>query len=246
MKQEGYQPRDYRHWVETRDLFRFEISVGETDLAIYARQDLERKARRIVLKYREQLESYISKHPRFQASLEPLSVPAHAPRIVTGMIEAGNRARVGPMAAVAGAMSEMTGTELLAYSPEIIVENGGDIFMKVLNKRTVGIFAGPSPLTGKLGLEIKPDDTPMGICTSSGTVGHSLSYGKADAVIVMSPSTLLADAAATAVGNRVKTAGDIDGAIEFGRSIDGVTGLVVIIGKDIGVWGNVTLCETSN
>ncbi len=245
MKQEGYQPRDYRGWVDSRDLVPFNVSIGETDLAIYAREDLRRKAERIVLKYRSQLESYIVKNPRFQSSLEPLPLPPHAPRIVLEMIEAGRLAGVGPMAAVAGAVAQMTGKELLEYTPEIIIENGGDIFLKIERKRIIGIYAGDSPLSGKLGLEIEPPDTPMGICTSSGTVGHSLSFGKADAVVVISKSAYLADAAATAVCNRVKSPADIDAGIDFGGSIPGVDGIIIIIGKDIGAWGNVTLCETT-
>ena len=134
--------------------------------------------------------------------------------------------------------------QLLAFSPEVIVENGGDIFLAVKHDRTIGLYAGDSPLTGRLGLEIRAADTPLGVCTSSGTVGHSLSFGKADAVVVVSKSTALADAAATAVGNRVKQAADIDAALKVGQKIEGVLGIVIVIGKDIGAWGDVTLCET--
>ncbi|MCJ7605026.1 MAG: UPF0280 family protein [Dehalococcoidales bacterium] len=244
MNQEGYQPRDYRHWVESSGLVPFTVTVQETDLFICAGENLERKARRIVLKYRSQLEQYISKYPRFQASLEPLPIPTHAPRIVMNMIEAGRKAGVGPMAAVAGAVAEEVGKELLAFSPEIIVENGGDIFLSVRTKKIIALYAGDSPLTGKLGIEIRPEETPLGICTSSGTVGHSLSYGKADAAVVLSGSTALADAAATSIGNRVKQADDIDSAIRYGQEIEGVLGIVIIVGRKIGAWGNVTLRET--
>jgi ApbE superfamily uncharacterized protein (UPF0280 family) len=161
------------------------------------------------------------------------------------MINAGNAAGVGPMASVAGAIAEAVGRELLTYSPEIIVENGGDIFLKILKNRVVGIFAGNSPLSGKLGIEISAADTPLGICTSSGTVGHSLSYGKSDAVVVLSTSTALADAAATAIGNRVKETVDIDEAIEFGKTITGLKGLVIIKDDKTGVWGDVKLCKTA-
>jgi ApbE superfamily uncharacterized protein (UPF0280 family) len=244
MKQEGYQPRDYRRWVGGSGLVNFTVTVQETDLAISAAENLERKARRIVLKYRGQIEKHIAANPKFQSSLEPLPRPAHAPRIVQIMIEASRKAGVGPMAAVAGAVAEETGRELLAFSPEVIVENGGDVFIAVQRDRTIGLYAGDSPLTGRLGLQIKAADTPLGVCTSSGTVGHSLSFGKADAVVVISKSTALADAAATAIGNRIKQAADIDGALRFGREIDGVLGIVIVVGKDIGAWGDVTLCET--
>jgi ApbE superfamily uncharacterized protein (UPF0280 family) len=243
MKREGYQPRVYRQWVEGKDLISFSVSVKETDLYIRAVSNLQRKARRLVLKYRRQLESYVEKEPLFLTSLEPLKTPASAPEIVTQMIEAGQQAGVGPMAAVAGAIAECVGRELTEFSPEVIVENGGDIFLKLNRKRTVGIYAGESPLTGKLGLEIGPDETPLGVCTSSGTVGHSLSFGKADAVVVVSNSAALADATATAIGNRVGGAKDIGKAIDFGRTIVGVNGLVIVVGGDFGVWGNIRLCE---
>ena len=245
MKKEGFQPKVYRHWVEGKDLAEFTVTVKETDLYIRASSDLSRKARRIVQKYRRHLEEYIEQDPDFVKSLKPLPTPAEAPRIVRDMLEAGHKANVGPMAAVAGVVAEYVGQELLEFSPEIIVENGGDIFLKIKRKRVIGIYAGDSPLTGKLGLEIKPQDTPMGICTSSGTVGHSLSYGKADAVVVTAGSAVLADAAATSICNRVKTPDDINPAIEYGGSIAGLRGIVIIFDNSIGVWGDVKLCETS-
>jgi ApbE superfamily uncharacterized protein (UPF0280 family) len=244
MKEDIYQPRTYRRWVEGKDLAAFTVTEKETDLYIRATADLERKARRLVHKYRRQLEAYIEKAPAFQTSLKPMPVPNSAPAIVKQMAEAAQTAGVGPMAAVAGAIAECVGRELLEFSPEIIVENGGDIFLKVSHRRTVGIFAGDSPLTGKLGIRIEARDTPLGICTSSGTVGHSLSFGRADAVVVLAPSAALADAAATAIGNRVSRKEDIAGAIEFARGVTGLRGVVVIIGADIGVQGDIRLCET--
>ena len=245
MKKDEYQPRTYRHWIEGKDLVPFTVTVKETDLYIRATSNLQRKARRLALKYRRQLEQYIEKNPDFLTSLEPLPAPEHAPRIVLEMIEAGRIANVGPMAAVAGTIAEFVGRELLEFSPEIIVENGGDIFLKISQKRVVGIYAGNSPLSGKLGLEINPQDTPLGVCTSSGTVGHSLSFGKADAVVVIAGSAALADAAATAICNKVSKPADINPAIEIGRNISGLKGIVIIMGGDIGVWGGVKLCETA-
>lgn len=244
MKKDTYQPRTYRRWVEGKDLMAFTVTEKETDLYIRATSDLERKARRIVHKYRRQLEGYIEKEPAFQTSLKSISVPSNAPAIVKQMAEAAQAAGVGPMASVAGAIAECVGRELLEFSPEIIVENGGDIFLKVSHRRIVGIYAGDSPLTGKLGIQIEARDTPLGVCTSSGTVGHSLSFGRADAAVVLAPSAALADAAATAIGNRVSRKEDIAGAIEFARGIPGLRGVVIIIGGDIGVQGDVKLCET--
>ena len=236
-----YQPRNYRHWVKDKSLVGFNVVVKETDLYIRASSDLKRKAHRLVLKYRQQLESYIERHPAFLTSLEPLAVGNDAPLIVIEMAEAATRVGVGPMAAVAGAIAEFVGKELLESSPEIIVENGGDIYLQSSTDRLIGIYAGESPLTGKVGLEIRGKDTPIGICTSSGTVGHSLSHGRADAVIALSKSTALADAAATAIGNVIKSANDIPRGIELAISIKRLSGIIIIKDDKIGLWGKVKI-----
>jgi len=240
-----YEPRTYRHWVKDKDLISFNIVVKETDLYIRASTNLRRKALKLVSKYRDILERYIRRYPTFLTSLEPLPVDENAPHIVKAMSESANRVGIGPMASVAGAIAEFVGTELLAFSPEIIVENGGDIYLKSLGKRLVGIYAGKSPLTGKIGLEINGADTPLGICTSSGTVGHSLSYGKADAVIVLSKSATLADAAATAIANLIKQPGDIPSGIELAKGIEGVLGVIIIKDDNTGLWGKVKICQMS-
>ena len=104
---------------------------------------------------------------------------------------------------------------------------------------------GKSPLTGKVGLEINPQDTPVGICTSSGTVGHSLSLGKADAAVVLARSAALADAAATAIGNIILQPDDINKGIELAQEIGGLRGLVIIKDDDIGIWGDIKICPTA-
>jgi len=240
-----FEPRTYRHWVKDKDLISFNVVVKETDLYIRASSNVKRKALKLVLKYRDTLERYIERHSSFLTSLKPLPAGDDAPRIVKSMSESARKVGVGPMAAVAGAIAEFVGTELLAFSPEVIIENGGDIYLRSLRKRIVGIYAGKSPLTGKIGLEIAGEDTPLGICTSSGTVGHSLSFGKADAVVVLSESATLADAAATAIGNLIKQSEDIPNGIEFAEGIEGLKGLVIIIDDKIGLWGSVKICETS-
>ncbi len=240
-----YEPRTYRHWVKGKGLVSFNVVVKETDLYIRASRNLKSKALKLVLKYRDTLERYIERHPSFLSSLDPLPVSDDAPHIVKSMLESAMKAGVGPMASVAGAITEFVGTELLAFSPEVIVENGGDIFLKSLGKRIVGIYAGKSPLTGKIGLEIDGEDTPLGICTSSGTVGHSLSYGKTDAVVVLAQSATLADAAATAIGNLIKQPEDIPGGIELAKSIEGLKGLLIIKDDQVGLWGEVKICQTS-
>jgi len=246
MKEPGYKSRSYRAWSKDTDLVSFTVVVKETDLYIRARRVLRKKALDEVLKQRALLEGYIARHPGFLTALEPFAVGVDAPRIVREMADASAKVGVGPMAAVAGAIAEAVGRELLNYSSEVIVENGGDVFLRLEKPRLIGIYAGDSPLTGKLALKIEPDDTPLGVCTSSGTVGHSLSFGLADAVIVLSPSAALADAAATAVGNLVKTADDMPHAIEFVRGVGDLTGIAVIKGDKMAVWGKINLVRRTS
>ena len=238
-----YEPRTYRDWSRDKDLVSFTVIVKETDLFIRASKNLQNEAYELVLKYRSQLEKYIEKHPRFLTTLEPFTVGDDAPPIVKSMAEAASKVDVGPMAAVAGAIAELVGNELSALSPEVIGENGGDSYLKSLKDRMVGIYAGDSPFTGRIGVEINGQDTPMGICTSSGTVGPSLSFGKADAVTVLAKSATLADAAATAIGNLIVDASDIPKGIEFAKGVAGLTGVVIIKGKDMGLWGEVKIVK---
>ena len=239
-----YEPRTYRHWIRDTDLATFSVVVKETDLYIRARTNLKRKALRLVKKYRDMLAGYIAQYPAFRDVMEPLPLDEHAPHIVRAMLESAQKARVGPMAAVAGAIAEFVGAELLAFTPEIIIENGGDIYLKSQKKRVVGIYAGSSPLTGRIGLEIDEQDTPLGICTSSGTVGHSFSYGQADAVITLAKSATLADAAATAIANLIREPADFSSGIELARNIDGLKGVAIIIGSSLGLYGEVKICPT--
>lgn len=236
-----YEERLYRNRYSSANLKFFNVCIYETDLSIGACSDLSAVAEKAAAKLRGKIEAYIKSDPLFLTSLEPIEVDINAPEIVKRMAAAAKLAGVGPMAAVAGAISELTGYEILNYSDEVIVENGGDIFMSTKIPRKIGIYAGNSPLSDKLALEIDPSGSPLGICTSSGTVGHSLSFGKADAAVIISKDTFLADAAATALGNRVKTAEDIEPALQFAASVEGVTGAVVIIGDKLGAWGDVKL-----
>jgi hypothetical protein len=237
------EPRTYRRLVRTGRLCAFQVTVKETDLHVQAGSDLTGLTRELVIEERGYLEAYIRTHPEFAATLAPWSADGIVPEVVARMTAAGAAAGVGPMAAVAGAIAERVGQGLLAHSEEVVVENGGDIFMKTTAPATAAIYAGNSPLSLKVGLKIDCGGRPRSVCTSSGTVGHSLSFGKADAVCIVSRSCALADAAATAVGNRVRSARDIPPAIEFARTIRGVEGVVVIVGAQLGAWGDIELVE---
>ena len=236
-----YEKRTYRNLVKTDDLVKFEVIVKETDLLVRAERDFSKETRESILKYRHQLETYIAMNPEFQKSLVPLTDDPYAPEIVQEMIQTSQLAHVGPMAAVAGAMAEWVSKDLLKFSKEVIVENGGDIYFNTSKERTIGIYAGESPLSFKIGIVIEPKETPLGVCTSSGTVGPSLSFGKANAVCILSKSAALADAAATAVGNVVKEKKDIELGLKRGREITGVLGTLIIFEEKMGVWGRIKL-----
>lgn len=238
-----YEERTYRDLVKTDDLVKFEVIVKETDLLVRADKDLSQETRESVLGYRHQLETYIAMNPEFEKSLVPLRDDPHVPEIIQQMIRTSRLANVGPMAAVAGAMAESVSKDLLKLSKEVIVENGGDIYLASSKERIIGIYAGNSPFSLKIGIIVSPEETPLGVCTSSGTVGHSLSFGKADAVCILSKSGALADAAATSVGNIVQGKNDIKLGLERGKEIEGVLGMLIIVGEKIGVWGNVKLAQ---
>ena len=212
-----YQPRTYRDSLKTDGLVSFTVVIKETDLFITASHAAEHDAQTAVLNARYNIEQYIQNHPEFLSSLIPLPADECAPDIIQDMLSASAAAGVGPMAAVAGAVAEHTGREILKQCDEVIVENGGDIFLQVNREITISVFAGSSPLSNRIGIKISTRNSPLGVCTSSGTVGPSLSFGTADAVTIISPSASRADAAATAVGNLVKSSADIEQPLMRGK-----------------------------
>lgn len=146
------------------------------------------------------------------------------------------------MASVAGAVAQAVAQALKPFSESVIVENGGDCYLDLQEETTVGIFAGPdSPFTGKVAIKLGPERFPLGICTSSGTVGHSLSFGKTDAVTVISKDAALADAAATRLGNIVKSPSDISRALDLAPSIPSIEAVLIIIKDKMGAWGDLEL-----
>jgi len=238
-----YVERTYRRTVAP-DLVTFEVRVMQTDLLIAAESDLGARAAEIVRACRRDLESYIARDPGFKEALRPYAVRDDAPKIARAMAAAAELAGVGPMAAVAGAIAEEVGRGLAGDSRAVIVENGGDIWLQGESERLIGVFAGASPFTGKLAVRLAADLMPCSICTSSGTVGPSLSFGKADAAIAVAGSGALADAAATAIGNAVGGPDEVEAGIEAARRIPGLFGAVAIAGDKLAAWGRVELVKT--
>ena len=210
------------------------------DEASYCPQ-LERFVEQRVLYYRTLLEDFIAADPVFRTALQPYLLSGPAPALVLDMVRAGNLAGVGPMAAVAGAIAEYVGRDLQPRVQQVIVENGGDIYFSVRDAVKVGVYAGASPLSNRLAVAIAPQGHAFGVCTSSGTVGPSLSLGRADAAMIIAPSAILADAAATAAGNRVQTAADLEAALAWARQIPGVSGVLLIKDDKLALWGECRL-----
>lgn len=234
-----YEERTYRSLINKDNLVSYNVKIGESDLFVSSDTDLTDKVLQSLAGHRHSLEFYIKSHPDFRTALLPLPEDELSPPIVRDMLNKAKICGVGPMAGVAGAVSEYVGYDLMNQTQNLIIENGGDIFIKSKNKLTVSVFAGESPLSYKVNFIVKPEDTPLGVCTSSATVGPSLSFGRADAVCVISPSATLADAAASAIGNKVKSKQDIKNALNFGIKIPGVCGIIIICGSDMGAIGQV-------
>ncbi|MGM0651169.1 MAG: UPF0280 family protein [Bacillota bacterium] len=243
--------RIYRRSPKGKRLRSFPVVVKESDLWIAVSSSsfydqLPEETEQLVWQKRLILEKYLGRNSDFASALEPFLLEEEAPDIICRLVRAGNLAGVGPMAAVAGLIAEETGRFLLNKSQEVVVENGGDIFLKVVQPVNIGIYAGSSPLSGKLALQVNPAHTPQGICTSSGTVGPSYSMGKADAAVAVSKSCALADAAATAIGNMIRGEDDLQAALEFAQSVEGVSGALVIYCDKIAAWGDVELSRVSD
>ena len=230
----------YRTRQDARDLRYFRVSVDETDLCIGTRTPLREEALAAVLEARGQVLAAIGDRPRFRTSLEPLRAHGTETPLVHEMLEAGRLAGVGPMAAVAGAIAEYVGRALAPRSRELVVENGGDVFLLGEKPRSVAVLAGDSPLSGLLAVSVVPG-AGLGVCTSAGTVGHSLSLGRADAALVIADSCALADAAATRLGNLACDPACLDGPLDEICAVPGVRGALVIAGDRIGIKGDVVI-----
>ncbi len=246
-----YVNRTYRNSLKNKDLKSFHVSVKETDLYISLNcqsftEEIIAFVEKLVLKFRYDVEAYIETDPEFKTTFTPHVVLPGAPPIVRTMAFAANLAGVGPMAAVAGTFAEYIGRELLKISPEVIVENGGDIFLATERKRLISIFAGKSKFSNKLALEVSPEQTPVGICTSSGTVGPSKSFGKVDAAVIIAASAALADAAASAAGNVVQTSKDVKKGIEVARALPDILGALVIKDDQMAAWGEFKIVPVSS
>lgn len=192
---------------------------------------------RSVVEARRRLERYIARHPAFRTALAPLPLLADPPEAARRMAVAAELTGLGPMAAVAGTLAQLGAEAALADGcDEVIVENGGDIFLVAARPVTIALHAGAA-LGSRLAFHIDPQQTPLALCSSSGTMGHSLSFGRCDLATVASRDASLADAAATLVGNLVRRERDLTPALERVGAIPGVDGILAVVDGRIGLWG---------
>lgn len=239
-----YRQRLYRRSPGFGD-FSFEVQVEESDLWISGvKPDHKVMIYDRLLHYRNSLKTFLQRHPEWQESLVPVDSALYplAPPLARQMMSASALAGVGPMAAVAGALAEAVGRDIAQLASGFVVENGGDVFLTGCSEYNLAIFAGSSPLSGSLGIKLSAASSfSCGVCTSSARVGHSLSFGRADAVTIVAVNTALADAVATAMANRVQKRGDLALVVESALSLEGVTGALAVLDSDLAAAGDLEL-----
>lgn len=240
--------RSYRKNLENGKFKSFTAKFKETDLWIGVDKGAFKHEMRAFaleqIKYlRKQIEDYAKKDTFFLESLTPYTTKEGKPQIIKKMFNAGEKAGVGPMASVAGAFAYEIGglMESEFKLKDIIVENGGDIYLNARESIIVSIFAGRSPLSEKIGIRVSPEYSPIGICTSSGTVGHSLSFGKADAVVIICKDPAIADAYATLFCNMVRREEDIENVLSEIKGVKEIMGALIVFGERVGIIGNFPL-----
>ena len=223
-----------------QEILREHFQLKETIVTIFAREsghiDAAKKAIRV---QRTDLEGFIRDDPFFQITLEPYDLKSakvdDVPLIVRQMAEKSAVFGIGPMAAVAGAIAGFAVQAMMAEGATYaVVDNGGDICILNDQPIVVGIYAGSSPIKD-LAFQLPARKRPSGICTSSGSVGPSISFGFADAAVVIAQDVALADAAATALGNAVPAEGPLQ---ECFQAIDrpGIDGALIIRGERMALW----------
>jgi ApbE superfamily uncharacterized protein (UPF0280 family) len=240
----NFQPRTYRNQFNTSRFTGFEVAHLETDLWIGIdpasfQPEMKTVALEKIKDLRKKLDNYISAEPFFKKSLKPFIPSEIAPKEAVEMATAAEKAGIGPMSTVAGLFAREVGEALLQNFSieEMVIENGGDIYVLLKNELILSVFAGESNLSERIGLIIPPEKSKLGICTSAGTVGPSLSYGKADAVVVVCVDVLLADAFATAFGNKVKSPNDVEKVIMQSEKYPEILSLLIICEDKVGIKG---------
>lgn len=226
--------------LSSLEILQEHFQLKETIVTIFAREARQIDAAKEAIRVqRSLLEDFIREDPFFQITLEPYDLNSmkdcDAPPIVRQMIERSALFGIGPMASVAGAIAGFAVQAMIDEDATYaVVDNGGDICILNDMPIIVGIYAGSSPIKD-LAFQLPARCEPLGICTSSGTVGPSISFGFADAAAVIAQDVALADAAATALGNAVPEKGPLTLCFS---AIDrpGIDGALIIRGSEMALW----------
>ena len=242
-KERSYRSRfsnDERRWFCVKFL-ESDLWIG-VDIGSYS-ASIEADTYSMLVDLRRSMDAYLLMDPQYKAALTPYDAGLEAPNILKDMSCVSHKTGIGPMSAVAGAVALRVAEFLksLFGVKEVIVENGGDIYAEAHSNMDIAVFAGQSPLSEKIGLHIPAADFPLGICTSSGTVGPSLSLGRADAVMIVCKDVLLADSYATAMANRIKTVNDLQPVIDRIQNIPYILGAIAVKDDRMAISGHYEL-----
>ncbi len=243
-----YEPRTYRERQVSSHIDFFTAGLMETDLWIGVdkcsfREDMIDFVHKEVAGLRSILLEYGREHGTFFSSLAPLPYDSKAPLPVQEMLAAGIKTATGPMSSVAGLFARHVGDSLKHKYQlrNVLIENGGDNYLLIEDFDVdMPIISGNSDLSGRLGIKIRREEARLGVCTSSGRLGHSFSLGKAHSVTVLSSDIALADACATKLCNMVQTRPDIETTLEFAKDIKGLRSCIIIMDDTVGIIGD---CE---
>ena len=235
-----YEERFYRYF--SKGSFICETAYYESDLYIISSSNIDKNyVRSILIKYYNQIKEYTEANPEFLSSLSPLAVDDTAPAIVKDMLRVSLLAGVGPFSSVAGAIACYVGKEILKMSEEVIVENGGDVFLKINSSKEIGIYLGKSFNPDLLSVRIKERAYPFGICSSSSKIGHSLNFGNTDLLTVLAKDAILADGLATAYSNRIKKRVDVDRVIKDAKKNPSVEAVIIAFSNELFFWGDIEI-----
>lgn len=243
-----YEERFYRSQVLSK--FSAEVSYKESDLLISADKKIDsQRALDVLVKYYNEIEDYIKDNPGFFTSLSPLNIEEPAPAIIKDMSVCSQITGVGPFAAVAGAVASYVAFDLLADDGELIIENGGDIFLKIKGDKRIGLYLGDGFCSScgesvkELSLRIKKREDAFGIASSSSSIGHSLNFGKADMVTVIAKNAIIADGFATALSNRIKKKNDVPAVLDFAKNHNLIDAVLIVFESNLYLWGDIELGE---
>ncbi len=245
--------RHYRNmYTPRKNEQTFQIVLEESDIMVTAEKNLASPMLKTLHNLRADIKAWLHLYPEFRTSLVPLPMPEGAiPSVIKRMYAGSAKAHVGPFAAVAGTIAHMLAEEYAPISPNIIVENGGDVYMFSHTERRVALLANPvqtpqnSHAMPSLGLLLKAQDFPLALCASSATIGHSLSLGQGELAAVLAKDGAFADAMATALGNGLKNPQNIETVLNTAKQYSEIHGVFLQCGEAIGIWGDLELIQTT-